>query len=31
MSDHLPLWVEMNTDHTVQYLEYLKINISRNN
>jgi exonuclease III len=24
MSDHLPLWVEMNTDHTVQYLEYLK-------
>lgn len=24
MSDHLPLWVEMNTDHTDSYLEGLK-------
>lgn len=24
MSDHLPLWVEMNTDHTEQYLGYIK-------
>lgn len=24
MSDHLPLWVEMNTDHTEQYLEFIK-------
>lgn len=24
MSDHLPLWVEMNTDHTESYLEMLK-------
>lgn len=24
MSDHLPLWVEMNTDHTEQYLGFLK-------
>jgi hypothetical protein len=24
MSDHLPLWVEMNTDHTESYLEGLK-------
>lgn len=24
MSDHLPLWVEMNTDHTENYLEMLK-------
>ncbi len=24
MSDHLPMWVEMDTDHTVQYLNLLK-------
>lgn len=24
MSDHLPLWVEMNTDHTEQYLNFIK-------
>lgn len=24
MSDHLPLWVEMNTDHTESYLKYLQ-------
>lgn len=24
MSDHLPLWVEMNTDHTDSYLQFLK-------
>jgi len=24
MSDHLPLWLEMNTDHADQYLKYIK-------